>query len=152
MSSFEKARDEAVRAYLEKQIQNEERGIARDNIYDAYESGADFGYGCALKENALGDKVDRNIECIVIDWLQWSESFDNNRAQNALTVLSFHKKRIAELEGELNKIVAALNRIAIVGMGAKAYTSDFTNEVNDISRKACLDFENFKKTNSLRSK
>lgn len=49
--------------------------------------------------------------------------------------------KIQPLETKNQILIKALNRIAMLGSGSKAYTKDFTNEVNDIARVVLLETE-----------
>lgn len=49
-------------------------------------------------------------------------------------VLGYEQGKL-ETAGEVERLYAVLNRIALWGMGPKAYTSDFTNDVNGLVRK-----------------
>jgi len=56
--------------------------------------------------------------------------------QNSLEAAIEHPcyKLSKELEAENKELLGALNRIAMLGMGADAYTKDFTEKVNMIAR------------------
>ncbi len=48
------------------------------------------------------DKVDRACEIAVIDWLQWAEFPDENKAQLALTMIAKRKAAYQSLQAELD--------------------------------------------------
>ncbi len=70
-------------------------GFYELGIHDAYK---------AMCEPALDGKVDRAIERIVLDWLQWCEDLDENLAQNTLTVMSQYREKIRALELKIKEL------------------------------------------------
>lgn len=68
---------------------------------------------------------------------------DSNRGlpYNYANDLSVLGQAYDAADARANKLLEVLNRIALLGSGEKAYTSDFTNEVNSIVR-ATLQEEN----------
>lgn len=55
-------------------------------------------------------KVDRIIERVVIDWLQFGDTFDENRAQNALTLIHNLKTQLEKLQSENARIREGLEK------------------------------------------
>ncbi len=49
-------------------------------------------------------KVDRALELLVLDWLQWGEEFDEQRAALALELIAKRKDYIAELDAEVARL------------------------------------------------
>jgi hypothetical protein len=80
-------------SYLQRLIDENEKHecttLYADGVNDTYK---------AMCEPALDGKVDRAIERIVLDWLQWCEDLDENLAQNTLTVMSQYREKIRALE------------------------------------------------------
>ena len=58
------------------------------------------------------DKVDRVLELEVIDWLQWGDEWDENKAALALQLISKRKSAYQALEQKLAVATQALSEIA----------------------------------------
>jgi hypothetical protein len=57
------------------------------------------------------DKVDRAVELVVRDWLQWSDEFNDEKAQLALTVIAKRETAFTELEKKLKVAEAEVERL-----------------------------------------
>lgn len=80
------------------------------------EPGKAYGYVGPVCQCTRGmsdgfDKVDRALELVVIDWLQWSDEFNENRAANALELIKKRKAAYAKLQAQLKLATDALEDI-----------------------------------------
>lgn len=72
------------------------------------------------------DKVDRALEVAVIDWLQWGDEFDSDKAQLALTMIHKRKEACSQLAAVIAAKDAEIQRLKD---GINFATGDGWNEL-----------------------